>query len=74
MSPLFIDPGPKWSGVSIVLDKPSMHRNQGLAPPARVATLKNDKPGIAIEGPQGPTNRRRASTSSRPARPHARQR
>ena len=36
-----------------------MCRAQGLASPARAATLKNDKPGIAIEGPQGPTNRRR---------------
>ena len=60
MAPLFTDPGPRWPEVSIVLDKPSMRRAQGLASPARAATLKNDKPGIAIEGPQGPTNRRRA--------------
>ena len=51
--PLFIDPGPRWPEISIVLDKPSMRRAQGLASPARAATLKNDKPGIAIEGPQG---------------------
>ena len=31
MSPLFIDPGPRWPDVSIVLDKPSMRRAQGLA-------------------------------------------
>ena len=67
MSPLFIDPGPRWPEVSIVSDKPSMRRAQGLAPPARAATLKNDKPGIAIEGPQGPTNRRRAGNGSRRA-------
>ena len=68
---LIIDPGPFWPEVSIVLDKPSMRRAQGLASPARAATLKNDKPGIAIEGPQGPTNRRRAyfEPSGLPARP-----
>ena len=37
-----------------------MRRAQGLASPARAATLKNEKPGIAIEGSQRPTNRRRA--------------
>ena len=51
--PLIIDPGPRWPEVSIVLDKPSVRRAQGLASPARAATLKNDKPGIAIEGPHG---------------------
>ena len=33
--------------------KMSPRRAQGFASPARAATLKNDKPGIAIEGPQG---------------------